>query len=181
MLPSQGREASSILVPRSHFYSFITDTIVTKQKRSNSSFISTAIRSFLLFGGFYFIIESGIHLFGLRLSDISNVWPEPAILYANWMGRFYGSLCLLMSGLLFILQSDLEKYNKIILLTGVFSFFHGVLLVFGSVTERFDDVYRYYQSLSFYITTYNEYLILEALLLFIYGIFVIIWNFKKTA
>lgn len=136
----------------------------------------TLIRALLIFGSLYLFIEGIIHLFALRLISVTSIWPQSAILYASWMGRFYGSFTVLVAILLFYIQRDVTKFRTILTITAIFAVFHAFMLVFGAATEPFDAVYRQYPSLSFWIPFYNIFIIIEAIILFLYAIVIFVWR-----
>lgn len=125
-------------------------------------------RSVILVGGCYFLAESIIHATNIRLIQVTSIWPTSALVFTSWMSEYYASFALLAALFLFIVQSDMHKYKIFVRLTGIWGLLHGILLIYKSVSVDFSSAYDGLPSLAVWISSYNEYLLFEACLLFIY-------------
>lgn len=134
------------------------------------------VKGYLIFGGIYMFFEFLIHFFNLKLSNVTSFWPQSAFTYASWMSIFYGSTCLFISLLSLYLQIDVNRNKQLIKLLAAYSAFHGSVLIFGSLTVKFDAIYHNFPSLSFWLPSYNGFLAFEAALLYGFAILVYFWQ-----
>lgn len=137
------------------------------------------MKAFLLFGCAYFLFEFIIHFLNIRLWGVEAVWSPAAQTYATIMNQFYGSLALFISILLFLMQKNMAKYKSIIILTGLWTLFHGLFLIYLSLVNDFSRVFAGLPQLTLWFPFYNQYLLLEALVLFSYALTVWRWIGKK--
>jgi len=129
----------------------------------------TILRRFLIFGGGYFLFEGLLHLSGLKLSSINSVWPIAAISYANLLNNIYASFIILAGFVAFIIQKDPIKYELIIKLSAIWALLHGIMLLFLVWTQDYQQIFQNLPSLLVYLPFYREYLIFNAVLLFLYS------------
>ncbi len=133
------------------------------------------LRIFLNLGAVFLIFNGLIYLFNIRLTSVINVWPQSAISYARLLDTVYASFVFLAAILIFIAQQDLEKYKKLIFYSTFWAFFHGLLLVNLSLTQNFTKDLTALPSLQVWFPFYSQFLLFEALLLFVYIVLVILW------
>lgn len=133
------------------------------------------LKSFLIFGAIYFIFDGLLHFLGIKLASVNN-WPDFAKAYANLINVLYGSFIFLAAGIIFIIQKDLQKYKNIVLLSAVWSLFHGVALLYLVWNNDYQQVFKNYDSLLVWLPIYREYLTLNSILLLIYSIIVYFWK-----
>lgn len=133
------------------------------------------IRAYLIFGGFYMLGEALVHFSNIKLADVSTIWSKDALTFSSWISTLYGSTTLFMSLLLFSIQGKVEENKKIVKVLAFYALFHGVLVTYASLTIRFDEIFHNLSSLSFWLPTYNGYLLLESLLLFGFAFLVYLW------
>lgn len=138
--------------------------------------LTKLVRLYLILGALYMLNEGVIHISNIRLTDIASIWPPSAITYASWMSIFYGSFSIFLSALFFVIQKGLEKYKQIIKLLAVFALFHGSILLFGSLTVNFNEIYQASPSLSFWLPSYHLFLLVEVALLFSFSLLVYFWQ-----
>lgn len=131
--------------------------------------IKTILRRFLIFGGCYFIFEGLLHLSGIKLSSVNGVWPTSATSYANLLNYIYASFIILAGFVAFNLQKDPKKYKTLILGSGVWALLHGLVLIFLVWTNNYQQIFQDSPSLLIWLPFYGEYLIFNAILLFIYS------------
>ncbi len=137
--------------------------------------IQKLLRIFLNFGAVYLIFNGLVYLFNIRLASVENVWPISAIYYARLLDAIYASFVFLAAVLIFIAQKDLKKYKDLIFYSTIWAFFHGVLLIFLSLTQNFTKDSPSLPSLYIWIPFYSQFLLFEVLLLFIYIVLVVLW------
>jgi len=53
------------------------------------------IRIALVIMGIFLLMDSGVHLFILRLKDVDGVWPNSALAFSRFLSQIYGSFTLL--------------------------------------------------------------------------------------
>lgn len=138
------------------------------------------LRGLIIFGSLYLIFESALHFFNIRLLDAEPVWPVSALTFSKLMDQIYGSFALLLSAILFEIQKDIVKYKKIIIIFAFWSFLHAVFLIYTSFNNNFQTLFNPLYSLSVWSTLYNQYLLLEAFLLILYGLIVFLWVRKRS-
>lgn len=131
--------------------------------------IKTILRGFIFFGGCYFIFEGLLHFSGIKLLSVNGIWPESAMTYANLLNNLYASFIILAAFVAFIIQKDPVKYKLIIGLSAVWATLHGVMLLFLVWAQNYQQVFQDFSSLSVYLPFYREYLIFNAVLLFLYS------------
>lgn len=137
------------------------------------------LRSFLIFGAAYFIFDGLLHFFNIKLSSAANLWPGSAISYGGLMNAIYASFIFLASGIMFIIQGDLEKYKAIIRFSAIWALFHGSILVFLISTQNYQEIFKSLPSLLVWLTFYREYLLINSILLFLYSGIVYLWIRSK--
>ncbi len=137
------------------------------------------VRGFLIFGACYLILDGLIHFFNLRLSSTQSIWPESASSYATLLDMVYASFVFLTASFVLIIQSDVKKYKNFIVVSSFWAFFHGCLLIFLSVGQNLTMKAVGFPSLYVWSPFYNQYLLGEAGLLFIYASLVLIWIKRK--
>ncbi len=138
--------------------------------------LTKLVRVYMIFGSVYLGLESLIHFSNLRLLDIYSTWPKEVATFSSWMSIFYASLAAFLSILLLVLQSDLEKNRATIKLVSLYGIFHGSLLIFASFTVSFDQIYTLHPSLGFWLPSYNSFIFVEAVLLYVFAALVYLWQ-----
>ena len=133
------------------------------------------LKSFLIFGGIYFIFDGLLHLLGIKLTSV-NDWPQSAKVYASLINILYASFIFLVAVIIFIIQKDLQKYKNIVLLSAIWALFHGVTLLYLVWNNDYQQVFKNYDSLLVWLPVYREYLTLNSVLLFAYSITVYFWQ-----
>ena len=132
-------------------------------------------RVFLNVMAVYLILDGAIHLFNIRLQSVLNIWPKSALSYATLLDMIYASFVFLVAALLLIAQRSLKKYQSLILASSIWAIFHGFLLIYLSLSQNFTGNFSNFPSLFVWMPFYNQYLLAEAFLAFIYAILVFIW------
>lgn len=136
------------------------------------------MRLFINILAVYLIGDGLIHLLNIRLNSILNVWPSSAISYAVLLNSIYASFIFLAASLILIAQTNLKKYKDLILISAIWAIFHGILLIYLSLTQNFMISFANAPSLSVWMSFYDKYLIFEAIISFIYAILVFLWRNK---
>lgn len=136
----------------------------------------TFLRLFLIFLAGYLAIDALIHLFNIRLLSVDGIWPTSALIYARLINAIYASFVFLASLLLIVICSDLTKYKKLLKISVFWAVFHGVLLITLAFGQNFSAEFVKFPSLLVWIPFYNQYLMFEGLLSFVYV--VLVWNFS---
>ncbi|OGE32543.1 hypothetical protein A3C59_01580 [Candidatus Daviesbacteria bacterium RIFCSPHIGHO2_02_FULL_36_13] len=137
------------------------------------------VRGYLLFGSLYMFVEAIIHFSNIKLSSVSTNWPKEALTFSSLMSSFYGSTTLFLAAIQLLVQTNIEKFKKIIQLLAFYAGFHGILLIFISATNEVDSIYNNYPSLLFWIPFYNYYLLFEAGLLLLFALLIYFWSRLK--
>lgn len=132
------------------------------------------LKSFLIFGAGYFVFDGLLHFLEIKLSSV-NTWPESAKAYGNLINMIYASFIFLAAFIAFILQKDPKKYKSLILGSGIWATFHGLVLIFLVWSNNYQQIFQNFPSLLVWLPFYREYLTATALLLFIYSTTVYIW------
>lgn len=133
------------------------------------------IRAFLIALGIYLMADGVIHLLNLRLQSVTNIWPASALSYAKLLNLIYASFVFLASILVLVAQNNLKKYQTLIFSSAVWALFHGSLLIFLSLSEDFKNSFLNLPSLLVWISFYNQYLSVEAILAFLYALIIFVW------
>lgn len=133
------------------------------------------IEKLLLFGAIYLAIDGLIHILNLRLESVHN-WPSSATTYATFLNMIYASFVFLAAAISFVMQKNLKKYESLVILSAVWAFLHGSLLIFLDIKYNFVKTFADYSSLYVWLPIYDYYLYFEASLFIIYSILVFIWK-----
>ncbi len=133
------------------------------------------LRGFLNFAGIYFIFDALLHFSGIKLASVNGVWPSSAISYAHLLNYIYASFVILAALIAFIIQKDPIKYKSIIKLSAIWAIFHGVILLTLVWTQNYQQIFQDLPSLLVWLPIYREYLVFNAILLFIYSLLVYLW------
>lgn len=133
------------------------------------------LRSFLIFGGAYFLFDAFLHFFGIKLSSVSGFWTESFISYGSLINKLYASFVILAALISFIIQRDLKKYKAIILVSGIWALLHGIVLLFLVLTQDYQQIFKDLPSLLVWLPFYREYLVVNAIILLTYSGVVYVW------
>lgn len=133
------------------------------------------LRAFIIFWGIYLLFESFLYLFNIRLTDTKNLWLPQAFIYSKFIENMLGSVFLFVSIVVFEVQRDLNKYKTFIILSGIWTVFHGGLLIYLSKEQNYFRIYEKQPSLYVWFPQYNQYLFLEGAVLIIYSLMVYLW------
>lgn len=131
--------------------------------------IKNVLRIFLIFGGCYFIFDALLHFSGLKFLSVESFWSSSALSYAKLINFLYASFVLLAAFLAFLIQKDLKKYQTVILLSAVWAFFHGMILLLLVWSKDYQQIFQEFASLLVWLPIYREYITFNALLLFFYS------------
>lgn len=137
--------------------------------------VERLLRILLNFLVVYLILDGVIHLLNIRLQSVANIWPASAISYATLLDFIYASFVFLAAMLLLVAQKSLTKYKSLIFISSIWAVFHGLLLVRLSFTQDFMNKFAGLPSLYVWMPFYDQYLIIEAFLAFVYAALVFIW------
>ncbi len=133
------------------------------------------IRILLIVGGCYLLADGIIHLTDMRLLSVKEVWPEDALIFAQFMSRLYGSFVILAGLLCLIIQKDIKKNKSLLQVAAIWAFIHSCLLVTISINTNFTKIYDKYPSVYVWMPFYNSYLYFEIFLLFIVSALTAVW------
>lgn len=123
----------------------------------------------------YLILDGAIHLLNIRLQSVANIWPSSALSYATLLNAIYASFVFLAVALILVAQTDLKKNKGLILASGIWAVFHGLLIIYLSSSQNFMNNFSNSPSLYVWMPFYNHYLFFEAFLSFVYAGLVFIW------
>lgn len=137
--------------------------------------IEKVLRVFLNILAIYLILDGAIHLLNIRLQSVANIWPASAFSYAILLNAIYASFVFLTALLILVAQANLNKYKNLVLTSSIWTIFHGSLLIYLSLTQNFANNFSNFPSLSVWLPFYNQYLLVEAILSFVYTGLVFIW------
>lgn len=141
----------------------------------NDRFIKTALRVLVIFWGIYLFFEGILYFFNIRLVDIKNIWPASATLYSELIGKVLGSVFLFIAAVAFDIQRNLLRYKNFIRLSGFWAIFHGGVLIWLSLSNNYVEVFKNLPSLHVWSSFYNQYVILEGMVLLGYAVLVFLW------
>ena len=133
------------------------------------------LRLCLILWCFYLLFEATLYFFSFRLGDIQDVWPTSAIVYSRLLEKILGSLFVLIAVMTYFVQKDLNKYKTFIKVSAIWSLFHGSLLIFLGLTQNYVATFLKYPSLYVWFPFYNQYVILEGIVLIGYSVLVYLW------
>lgn len=137
--------------------------------------IEKFFRLVLIFWALYLLFESALYLFHIRLTDPKNVWPISAVVYGQLIEKVLGSTFLFVAVIIFEVQKNLLKYKTFIKLSGIWAFFHGLLLIFLSTTQNYEEVFKSFPSLFVWFPLYENYVFLEGVAAVGFSILVYLW------
>lgn len=137
------------------------------------------IKKYLLFAAVYLSIDGLIHLLNLRLESVHS-WPSSATTYATFLNMIYASFVFLAAAISFVLQKDLKKYESIVIISAIWAFLHGSLLIVLNTKFNFVQIFAGYPSLYVWFPFYSYYLYFEASLFIIYSILVLMWKKEEN-
>lgn len=138
--------------------------------------VDKILKGFLIFGGAYFIFDGLLHLIGIKLISVINLWPESALSYAKLINQLYASFIILAGIMALFLQQDLKKYKDLITVSAAWATFHGIILLSLIFTARFGSTFQELDSLRVWLPFYEQYLLLNAVLLFTFSGLVFMWR-----
>lgn len=123
----------------------------------------------------YLLVDGTIHLLNIRLQSVANIWPASSLSYATLLNAIYASFVYLAAVLIVVAQTALKKYKSLILASGIWSVFHGLLLIYLSSSQNFVNNFSNSPSLNMWMPFYNQYLLFEAVLSLVYAGLTFIW------
>lgn len=141
--------------------------------------MNRVVKSLLLFGGIYILINGLLHLLNIRLISVINVWPESALSYSKLLNYLYASFTILIAAVAILLQKDINKHKTLIVGTAVWALFHGLLLIGLSITQNYIQIFKEYPSLHLFFPAYDKFLIFEGVLLITYSLVIFVWWRKE--
>lgn len=139
--------------------------------------LNSFLRYYLTLGGIYLLLDALIHLFDIKLIDVRGIWPNLALIYGQFMAYLYASFAILASILAIAAARNLDKYKLLIVITGFWALFHGLLLILFSLAVDF-EVFSATPSVFVWIPFYNLYLIFEGVLLIGLSLTIYFWAKK---
>lgn len=130
--------------------------------------------------GIFLIIDSGIHLFNLRLGSVSEVWPISALSFSKFLSQIYGSFVLFAALFLLELARKIETHKNLIFVVGLWTLLHGIFIAYLLATNFYSG-FGNYSSLYFYMTPayYKVVEFIESLFLISFGILIFFWKSKS--
>lgn len=135
-----------------------------------------ALRIYLIFWGLYLIFEGLLYILNIRLIDTRDIWPPAALAYAKLLEKVLGSIFLFVAAvIIFEVQNNLLKYKNFIKIGGIWTFFHGILLIFLGTTQNYGEVFISFPSLFVWFPLYENYVVLEGVAAILFSILVYIW------
>lgn len=134
----------------------------------------------MIFGGVYFIFDGLLHFFNIKISSVNGAWPQSAISYAGLLSSIYASFIFLVAAIAFVIQKDLKKYKAIIVVSSVWAIIHGSVLLFLVWTQNYQQIFQDLPSLLLWLPFYNQYVLIEGLVLIIYSGIVYLWTRSKA-
>lgn len=137
------------------------------------------LRPFLIFGGAYFIFDGLLHLSGVKLTSVINIWPQSALNYSKLLNYLYASFIILSGVMALFFQSDIKKYKTMIIISAIWALFHGAILLLLVNLEGYGEVFKGLDSLKVYLPFYEQYLTFNATMLFLFSGVVFLWWRKK--
>lgn len=138
------------------------------------------LRGFLIFGGAYLIFDGLLHFFNIKISSVNGAWPQSAISYAGLLNFIYASFVFLAAAIAFVIQKDFKKYKAILLVSSVWAMIHGSLLLFLVWTQNYQQIFQDLPSLLVWLPFYNQYVLIEGVILIIYSGIVYLWARSKV-
>lgn len=138
--------------------------------------IEKALRIYLIFWGLYLIFEGLLYILNIKLIDTRNIWPPAALAYIELLEKVLGSIFLFVAAVVILeVQRNLKKYKNFIKIGGTWTLFHGILLIFLSVTQNYTEVFKPFPSLLVWFPFYGEYVILEGLAAILFSVLAYLW------
>lgn len=121
------------------------------------------------------MFESSLYLFGIRLSDVREIWPSSGVVYTELIEKVLGSTFLFVAIVIFEVQKNLLKYKTFMKLSAIWAFFHGILLIYLSLTQNYVEVFKDSPSLFVWFNLYDKYVFLEGIAAIGFSILVYFW------
>ena len=121
-------------------------------------------------------MDALVHLFDIKLIDVQNSWSGLSLVYGQFIDHLYASFAILASILAIIASQNLDKYKTLIKISGFWALFHGLLLIYTSLTVNF-NIFKDTPSVFVWMPFYNSYLILEGI--FLIGLSLVIYLWAK--
>lgn len=137
------------------------------------------LKGFLIFGGVYFIFDGLLHLCGIKLTSVVNLWPQAALGYGKLLNQLYASFIILSGIMALFFQADIKKYKTMIIISAIWALFHSIILLSLVSWENYGEIFKDLPSLRVWLPFYEQYLIFNAILLFIFSGVVFLW-LRKT-
>lgn len=138
------------------------------------------LRGFLIFGGAYLIFDGLLHFFNIKISSVNGAWSQSAISYAELLNSIYASFVFLVAAIAFVIQKDLKKYKAVLLVSSVWAIIHGSVLLFLVWTQNYQQIFKDLPSLLVWLPFYNQYVVIEGMVLIIYSGVVYLWVRSKV-
>lgn len=135
------------------------------------------LKRILQFGGLFMLGEAVYHFSGIRMLGTNQVWPNDAIEFGRFFMFLWASASFLLSGYLYLLQKNIEKFSPLITWTGYFALFHSSLL-WWCATRNYEHIWPL-STLYFWNPYYSYQLVAEGLILFLSGVYIIYGQRKK--
>jgi hypothetical protein len=141
--------------------------------------VKRILRGYLIFGGGYFIFDALLHLSNIKLSSVESIWIFSALSYGQLINILYASFLLLTAGVIFVMQTNLNKYKTLMFVSAIWAIFHGTVLIWLVWSRDYQQIFSLTPSLLVWLPFYREYLTFNSLLLMIYSLLVFFY-LRKT-
>lgn len=139
--------------------------------------IEKLLKWFLVIAGFYMILDGLIHIFDIKLIEVS-AWPQSAFIYSKFIGNLYGEFVIFVGILAMEVSRNLEKYRNLLYLAAFWSLLYSAVLLYNALTIDFVNVFSQTPSLYVWMPFYNFYLFFEGGLLLLAAVLIFIWHKK---
>ncbi|MBI2593129.1 hypothetical protein HYW44_00605 [Candidatus Daviesbacteria bacterium] len=137
------------------------------------------LKWYLVAASIYLILVGLMYVFDVKLLDAIS-WPNPALVYAKFIGNLYGEFAIL-AGLFGIEASrNLEKYRNFLYIVSFWGLFYAAYLIYSSLVTNFSEIFSQTPSIYIWMPFYNYYLFFEAGMLLIFSLLVFLWSKKQT-
>ena len=131
----------------------------------------------LKFGFIYMLGETIVHLSGIRLINLNQFWPQPAVTFLEEFILLWGAACIFLTWLNFRLITHFNQLKHLLPEISIVLLIHAFILLY--ISRNHLDQMLPTQTATVWIPHYQIWLKFEAFLLFLFFAFIQWGKHKK--
>jgi hypothetical protein len=135
------------------------------------------LKIFIQISIFYLIVEGLVHLSGIRTISLDKIIQKEIVIYIEMVTRMWGGAALFLAWIMWLILNNIEKYQKILIGSGVMAIIAGISLV-PVILATFESTLPL-ASMYLWMPFYSKVNFLKVIYVFSYAGFIFYGQHKK--